>query len=104
METLRGAGIKLSRVMVYFLIGFNSSLQEDLERLEIINSYNATPFAMNYQEVNGVKPRIVRDKRELSEFARWVNIPRSFYKQFSFDSWLKMRGCDYLRSGVRKCG
>jgi len=92
MELLRGAGIKLSRVMVYFLIGFNSSLEEDLERLEIIKSYEATPFAMNYQEVNGVKPRVVRDKRELHEFARWVNLPHGFYKKVSFDKWVKING------------
>jgi len=91
METLRSAGIKLSRVMVYFLIGFNSSLEGDSERLEIIKSYNATPFAMIYQEVNGVRPRIVRDKRELHEFARWVNLPHGFYKQFSFDKWVKIQ-------------
>ena len=91
METLRGAGIKLSRVMVYFLIGFNSSLEGDLERLEIIKSYNATPFAMSYQEVNGVKPRISRNKRELHEFARWVNLPRGLYKYISFGKWMRVR-------------
>jgi len=100
METLRGAGIKLSRVMVYFLIGFNSSLQEDLERLEIIKSYNATPFAMVYQEVNGVKPRIVRDKRELHEFARWVNLPHGFYKHIAFDKWVKIRGGKVNKLGI----
>ena len=99
METLRSAGIKLSRVMVYFLTGFNSSLEGDLERLEIIKSYNATPFAMSYQEVNGVKPRIVRDKRELHEFARWVNLPHGFYRHISFDRWLKIRGVK-IQNGI----
>lgn len=92
METLRNAGINLSSIMVYFLIGFNSSLEEDLERLEIIKSYNATPFAMNYQEVNGVKPRVLRDRRELTEFARWVNLPHGFFKHLAFDKWLAIRG------------
>ncbi len=94
METLRNAGTNLSSVMIYFLIGFGSSLEGDLARLEIIKSYKATPFAMNYQEVNGVKPRIVRDKRELREFARWVNLPHGFYKHIAFNSWLKSRRYD----------
>jgi len=92
MEILSKAGFSLSSIMVYFLIGFNSSLEEDLERLEIIKSYKATPFAMNYQEVNGVKPRVVRDKRELMEFARWIDLPHGFYKYITFDRWLEIRG------------
>jgi len=91
MEILRQAGINLHSVMVYFLIGFNSSLEEDLERLEIIKGYKVTPFAMNYQEVNRVKPRIHRDMRELREFARWVNLPHGFYKHIPFKEWLRMR-------------
>lgn len=102
METLRSAGINLPSVMIYLLIGFNSSLEEDLERLDIIKSYKATPFVMNYQEVNGVKPRIVRDKRELREFARWVNLPHGFYKHIAFNEWLKIQGCDgYVAKEVR---
>lgn len=92
MEILAKAGITLSSIMVYFLIGFNSSLEEDLERLDIIKSYKATPFAMAYQEVNGVKPRIARDRRELTEFARWVNLPHGFFKHIAFDKWLAIRG------------
>lgn len=95
MEILQEAGLNLHSVMVYFLIGFNSSLEEDLERLEIIKSYKATPFVMNYQVVNGVKPRIARDSRELREFARWINLPHGFYKHILFKEWLKLRGLNY---------
>jgi len=91
MEILKGAGITLSSIMVYFLTGFNSSLDEDLERLEIIKSYKATPFVMRYQEVNGVKPVVDRWDRELHEFARWVNLPHGFYKYIQFKDWLKIR-------------
>lgn len=92
METLKSAGITLSSMMVYFLTGFNSSLEEDLERLEIIKSYKATPFAMTYQEANGVKAPIYRPDRELREFARWVDLPHGFYKHILFTEWLKIRG------------
>jgi len=95
MGILKNAGITLSSVMIYFLIGFNSSLDEDLERLKIIKSYKATPFAMKYQEVNGVKAPVCRSDRELHEFARWVNLPHGFYKYFSFKEWLKIRGVRY---------
>jgi len=92
MEILKNVGITLSSVMIYFLIGFNSSLDEDLERLKIIKSYKATPFAMRYQEVNSVKAPVYRSDRELHEFARWVDLPHGFYKHIPFTEWLKIRG------------
>lgn len=100
METLKNAGITLSSVMIYFLIGFNSSLDEDLERLEIIKSYKATPFAMRYQEVNDVKAPVYRPDRELHEFARWINLPHGFYKHIPFKEWLRFRGVIKL-NGIR---
>jgi len=92
IDTLKKAKITLSSLSIYFLIGFNSSLEEDLERLRIIQGYGASPFAMKYEEVNGVKATVDRSDRELHEFARWVNLPHGYYKHFSFGKWLEIRG------------
>lgn len=101
MEILKKAGISLSSVMVYFLIGFNSSLEEDLYRLEVIRGYKATPFAMNYQEVNGVKPPVRRGERQLREFARWVNLPHGFYKHIPFKEWLNIQKGGYSAKNTK---
>jgi len=93
METMKSAGIKPSRIFVYFLIGYNTTLEQDLERLDVIRGYGASPFAMNYQVVNGVEPVVQRNGRELREFASWVNLPGGIYKRILFSEWLKVRGC-----------
>ena len=97
IDILKKVKITLSSLSIYFLIGFNSSLEEDLERLRIIQGYGASPFAMKYEEVNGVKATVDRSNRELHEFARWVNLPHGYYKHFSFEKWLEIRG---VKSGV----
>jgi len=97
VDILKKEKITLSSLSIYFLTGFNSSFEEDLERLRIIQGYGASPFAMKYEEVNGVKPTVDRPDRELHEFARWVNLPHGYYKHFPFEKWLEIRG---VKSGV----
>lgn len=85
------AGIPANKVMVFVLVGFDSSLEEDLARIELLMEYKVSPFVMKYQEANSVKARVVRDKWELQELARWVNQPHGFYKVFSFAEWLTIQ-------------
>jgi len=49
----------------YVLIGFNSTLEEDLERVNYLKSRNQRVFAMRYN--------FNRTDRRLMMFARWVN-------------------------------
>lgn len=88
MRHLLKAGIRMSRIMIFLLVGFNTTLEEDLGRIEMIKSYGASPFVMKYQEVNDVSPLVVRDEGELRELARWINQPHGFYKVMSFDEFL----------------
>lgn len=90
MDYLQGAGIRMSKVMVFLLTGFNTILNEDLERIEIIKGYGASPFVMKYQQVDNVLPMVNRNKAELRELARWVNQPHGFYKVMTFDEWCKI--------------
>ncbi len=92
MGHLRDAGIRMSKVMIFLLVGFNTTLPDDLKRIETIKGYGASPFVMKYQEVSGVKAIIKRPKSELKELARWVNQPHGFYEVMSFADWVKIKG------------
>ncbi len=87
MRYLQLAGIKMSRIMIFLLVGFNTTLEEDLGRIEMIKSYGASPFVMKYQAVNNVQPLVIRTKEELRELARWINQPHGFYKVMSFEDF-----------------
>lgn len=56
--------IKPYRLMCYVLIGFDSSLEEDLFRVESLRELKIDPFAMPYNKNQDSK---------ITNFARWVN-------------------------------
>lgn len=89
MAYIQEAGIRMSKIMVFLLVGFNTNLQEDLERIEIVKSYGASPFVMKYQQIDKIEPIIKRDKNELKELARWINQPHGFYKVMTFLEFLQ---------------
>lgn len=62
--------IKPYRIMVYVLIGFNSTPQEDLFRVEQLRKLKIDPFVMPYNRTN----KYQRD------FARWCNFKAIFKK------------------------
>lgn len=53
----------LSQLMFYVLIGYNTSPEEDLYRIEILRGLKVDPFVMPYDRSNQYQKR----------FARWVN-------------------------------
>ncbi len=53
----------LSRLMFYVLIGYNTSPEEDLYRVEVLRGLKVDPFVMPYDRSNQYQKR----------FARWVN-------------------------------
>jgi len=70
---LRGVGIlrdTLPRgsVMVYVLIGFNTTPEEDLYRVERLRELNVDPFVMPFDKKNNYQKR----------FARWCNFKAIF--------------------------
>lgn len=58
--------MKTYRVMCYVLVGFNSTIEEDMYRIRKLEEYDIDPFVMIYNEKN--------DKL-LKHLARWCNKP-----------------------------
>jgi len=57
------AGIKPWQMAFYVLIGFHSTPEEDLYRVETLRSYGCDPFSMPYN----------KDESYQRRFSRWVN-------------------------------
>jgi hypothetical protein len=68
--------IKPQYVMIYILVGYNTSFNEDYKRFEIVRSFNCDPYIMIFNNK--------RDKK-LRNFARWVN--KRIYKSDSFKNY-----------------
>jgi len=66
----------------YVLIGFNSTEEEDMHRVEVLRQYGCDPYVMPYN----------KDDQYQKRFARWVN-HKAIFKTVSFN--------DY-RSGIKK--
>lgn len=63
IEILKKAGIKPYRLSIYVLIGFNSTPEEDLYRIELLRDLGTSPFVMPFNKTDQYQKR----------FARWVN-------------------------------
>ena len=71
----------------FVLVGFNSTIRQDLERLAIIRSYGIDPFVMVYRDYRTGK---MARNPQLQNLARWIN--RRLYKSCAFeDYWPEMR-------------
>jgi len=85
MRLLREAGIRPNHMLVYFLVGFNTSFEEDMYRFKKLAKLQVLPYAMLYNDR--------RDVLILRHFERWVN--RRYYKLFPFERykrWLRQKG------------
>lgn len=66
----------------FVLVGFNSTIEQDLRRIAIIREYGIDPFVMVYRDYDtGQCPR----DRQLRNLARWVN--RRLYKTCAFEDY-----------------
>jgi hypothetical protein len=63
VDTLKRGGVSLHNVTFYVLIGFNSTLEEDLYRVETLRGLGVNPFVMPFDKQDRYQRR----------FARWVN-------------------------------
>jgi hypothetical protein len=64
VERLAAAGIPPKHLMFYVLCGFDTTIQDDLRRVDVIRSLGADPYVMKYNNRQGA---------ELNKLARWVN-------------------------------
>ena len=63
VNRMQAAGWPASRLMFFVLIGFDSTPEEDMYRVEVVRSLGADPFVMKYNRHDAYQTR----------FARWVN-------------------------------
>ncbi len=74
-------------IMVYVLVGYNTSFEQDLKRVEYLRGYGVDPYVMIY---NG------RRDLSLREFQRWVN-HKAIFKTVTWDEYTS-----HHTKGVRK--
>lgn len=83
----RGVEMLLSKIAAwhlqsFVLVGYNSTIEQDLQRIAIIRSYGIDPFVMVYRDYHTGK--MARDPQR-QNLARWVN--RRLYKSHTFSMY-----------------
>lgn len=66
---------------IYVLVGFNTTFEEDLERLNLLRRLDCRAYVMRYDTV--------RSERRYSELAQWVNMFWSFGK-YEFEEFKRV--------------
>ena len=69
--------IKPYKLMCYVLIGFDSTPEQDIKRVEILKEYGIDPFVMPYNKSDSYQKK----------FARWVN-HKAIFKTVSWKDYL----------------
>lgn len=78
IKMLRAAGIPARCLMFYVLVGYDTTLEQDLERVRILHELGAIPYIMRYNQNHG-------EGRVLDYLARWVN--RRYYQFIPFEAY-----------------
>lgn len=72
-----------AKVSVYILCGFNSTMEENLERIEICRTLDFSPYVMLYNKQN------IKKGHELRKLQRWCNNRFIFWSCNSFEKYMK---------------
>lgn len=87
--------VKPYKITCYVLVGFNSTIEEDLKRISVLKDLGITPFVQPYRDYN--KKR--KPSQYESDIARWAN-NRWFYKSCDFKDFSPRKGfkcSEYLK-------
>ena len=87
--------VKPYKITCYVLIGFNSTIEQDLFRLNVLRELGITPFVIPFRDY-GNERTPTRYERDL---ARWAN-RMWLFKSTSFENYAPRKGfkCgEYLR-------
>lgn len=76
IDILTSNGVKPYKLMFYVLIGFNSTPEEDLYRVETLRGLGVDPFVMPYNKSDEYQRR----------FARWVN-HKAIFKSVKWEDY-----------------
>lgn len=63
IKTLKDNGVKPYKLMFYVLVGFDTTKEEDLHRVKVLDDLGVDPFVMPYDKSDSYQ----------KDFARWVN-------------------------------
>lgn len=77
IDILTSNGVKPYKLMFYVLIGFNSTPEEDLYRVETLRGLGVDPFVMPYNKSDEYQRR----------FARWVN-HKAIFKTVKWEDYV----------------
>ena len=77
IKLLLEAGIKPFHITFYILVGFNTTIEQDKYRVNVIKEFGADPYIMIYN--NSKKDQKIRN------LARWVN--QRYYKVIKFEDY-----------------
>jgi hypothetical protein len=80
LSILISKGIKPANIMVYVLVGFNSTFEEDMYRTKKLIEIGVKPFIMQFNRNSKVK----RDPK-LIDLARWIN--KRYYNFIPFEEY-----------------
>lgn len=84
MEMLkRITGWKRNRVSVYILCGYDTTMEQNLERIQFCRELDFSPYVMLYNKQN------IPKGHELRKLQRWVNNRFVFWSCDSFDKYMK---------------
>lgn len=78
LKTLKGAGIK--RAFWYVLVGYNSSVADDLYRLNVLKELKQRAYVMRYR----------RGEKIYADMAAWANQP-AFFARTTFEEFQILR-------------
>lgn len=74
IEILEKAGVNPKNLMFYVLVGYNSIINDDLRRVNILLEYGCKPYIMRY-----------KNTKDLTNLARWIN--RGYYRMMAFKDY-----------------
>lgn len=80
IKTLNDCGIKNYKIMCYVLIGYNSTPEQDMYRINKLREIDVDPFVMPYKK-----------DRYCTDFARWLN-KKQLYNSCTFEDYRKREG------------
>jgi hypothetical protein len=84
IETLMEAGFKGREIMVYCLVGFNTTHAQDYHRFKVLwEEYGVMPFIMRYN--------LRKDDPFLNAFARYINRGPAGYRNHTFRDYCEER-------------
>ena len=88
--------IKPYKLMCYVLVGFNSTIEQDMYRIETLRAFGIKPYVMPYRDFENKRTPSQYEK----DLAQYVNKPQIF-KTCSFADFMPRKGfkcAEYLHN------